>query len=318
VRPNPSILAAILVAAIVSVGCSSAEGDDRPTTADLDGLRGAATSTEHQGSSATSSPTASTVPPTTVPPTTVPPTTVPPPEFPRFEPSEYGALLDVLVPSDTVLAPSLPITGNALADDRIRSRAERRGYRLRPVTVVPMAAEGGVAVHPAVVGDLRALRDEAHRLGMVLDLTSGHRSPERQRQIFERELAEEATRLRGRAVSLDEIASGAADDVVDAALAFHSIPGYSRHHSGYTVDFDAGGALSEFEGSPAEVWLRADDFAVAKRFGFVPSYPRESGPQGPEPEPWEYVHVGTGNIRCAALHVPLRAPGADRSCPLVN
>ena len=317
-RANLSILAAILVAVAVSAACSQAEGDDRATATDLDSLRGTATSTsaEHRGAQNLPSTTSSATSSTTV--ATLPPTTLPPPQFPRFALSEYGALIDVLVPTDTVVAPSLPITGNPAADDRIRSRAEQRGYRLRPVSVVPMAAEGGVAVHPAMVGDLRALRDEARRLGMVLDLTSGYRSPERQRQIFEREFSEESTRLRGRVVSPDEVASGAADDVVDAVLEFHSIPGYSRHHSGFTIDFDAGGSLGEFEGSPAEVWLRADDFAVAKWFGFVPSYPRGSDPQGPQPEPWEYVHVGTGNIRCAALHVPMQAPDADRSCPLAQ
>ncbi len=66
------------------------------------------------------------------------------------------------------------------------------------------------------------------------------------------------------------------------------------------------------------MWLRADDFAVAKRHGFVPSYPRGSAPQGPQPEPWEFVHVGVGAIRCAALYVPLVDVDAARSCPLVD
>lgn len=259
----------------------------------------------------------STVPPTAVPPTTVPPTA--PPEFPSFAPSEYGALIDALVPAGTVVpSPPPPITGHLAADDRIRARAEARGYRPRPVSQVRLVAEAGVLVHPDLVPDLRYLLADAHGRGFVLELTSGHRSPDRQREIFERELAEEGHRLRGRPVSHDEIAGGLADDVVDAVLAYHSIPGYSRHHSGFTIDFDAGGTLGEFEHSPAEEWLRADDFANAKRYGFVPSYPRGSAPQGPQPEPWEFVWVGSGSIRCAALHVPMQDPDATASCPLVE
>ena len=307
-----------LLVVLVTVGlaaCAPAGGEGREAS----GVGPAGIVADDVSTSSTTIPTSTTAP-TTIPPTTVPSTTTttdPPPEFPRFEPSEYGALVDAQVPAGTIV-PSPPphITGNLWADGRIHVLAERRGYRPRPVANVSMVAAGGVWVHPDVAPDLRALLDEARSLGLVLEITSGHRSPDRQREIFLRELGEESHRLRGRQVTHDEIAAGDADDVVDAALAYHSIPGYSRHHSGFTVDFDAGGPLAAFEGSPAEVWLRADDFAVAKRHGFVPSYPRGSAPQGPQPEPWEYVYVGAGTVRCAALHVHMQDPSALRSCPL--
>src|SRR5690606_25521512 len=42
------------------------------------------------------------------------------------------------------------------------------------------------------------------------------------------------------------------------------------------------------------------NYANAKRFGFIPSYPPDGGKQGPEPEPWEFVWVGVEVIRCGA------------------
>lgn len=315
--PLGAVVIAVLAAALVSGGCSrtgeaapgaqaSRERPVRPATADVS-----------SGTSVGVEPT-TTAPPATV---SVPPTTVavPPPEFPTFEPSEYGRLIDALDLPGTVSPAQLPaITGDPVADDRIRSLAEQRGYRPRPIAVAALVIVDGAPVQPEVAADLQALLDEARFLGMTVGVTSAHRSPERQRQIFLRELDESAFALRGRAVEPAEIAAGTADDVVLAVLEYHSVPAYSRHHSGHTVDLDAGGSLGEFEGSPVERWLRAADFANAKRFGFVPSYPRGSEPQGPNPEPWEFVHVGTGAIRCAALHVPLADQDAARSCPLLE
>ncbi len=45
--------------------------------------------------------------------------------------------------------------------------------------------------------------------------------------------------------------------------------------------------------------MAADNYRVAKQFGFIPSYPSGAGAQGPEPEPWEYVYVGVKAIDCS-------------------
>ena len=42
--------------------------------------------------------------------------------------------------------------------------------------------------------------------------------------------------------------------------------------------------------------MAANNFAEAKRHGFVPSYPAGAGPQGPRPEPWEFVYVGVAPL----------------------
>ena len=124
-----------------------------------------------------------------------------------------------------------------------------------------------------------------------LNVDSGHRSIADQRRIF-------LSYLTG--VSDEEIASGAADDVVLAALDGVAPPGYSKHHSGFAVDLlDGGGGKVDFDESPVGRWLTADNFERAKRRGFLPSYPDGAGPQGPRPEPWEYVHVGQLPILCS-------------------
>jgi len=41
---------------------------------------------------------------------------------------------------------------------------------------------------------------------------------------------------------------------------------------------------------------------MQKRFGFIPSYPENSGKQGPEPEPWEYVWVGEDVLLAVPYH----------------
>ena len=63
--------------------------------------------------------------------------------------------------------------------------------------------------------------------------------------------------------------------------------------------------------------MSADNYAAAKVFGFVPSYPVGATAIGPDPEPWEFTYVGVHNIRCGAdLVVTLSAvPGR---CPVGN
>src|SRR5690606_37917633 len=107
--------------------------------------------------------------------------------------------------------------------------------------------------------------------------------------IFQRRLEQAARARIGRPYTRREMASGAADAAIDSVLRLHSIPGYSRHHTGKTIDLShAGGANGTFARSAAYRWINADNYAVAKRFGFIPNYPPGAGRQGPEPEPWEF------------------------------
>jgi hypothetical protein len=237
--------------------------------------------------------------------------------FPVMQPEEIRRLQLVLepLPGTHALDGPPPIYGHGEADARIRALAERRGYRLQALPAMPLAAVDGVAMLPPSADALRWLLGEARRLGMQVGTTSGHRSVDQQRAIFQRRLAEVGRARIGRTYTMGEIAAGAADGAIEAVLRFSSIPGYSKHHTGRTVDLHAGGSLGQFEHSPVERWLRAYGFFNAFRFGFVPSYPQGATAQGPDPEPWEYVHVGTEPIRCAAWLLPLADPLARSACP---
>jgi hypothetical protein len=213
-------------------------------------------------------------------------------------------------PGTALLMSPPPITGHAGADARIQSIAVRRGYRLRSVATGGLSGSQGVPLQPAAANALGALRSAAAAAGHSLSPRSGFRSVSDQRSIFLREL-----RAHG-SFSNAQIAAGAADAAIDDVLRLHSIPGYSRHHSGYAVDLRGGSGDLLRSGTSAEVWLRANRFDNALDHGFLPSYPPGGGAQGPVPEAWEYAYVGTGTIRCAGWHLPLPDPAARWSCPL--
>jgi LAS superfamily LD-carboxypeptidase LdcB len=116
-----------------------------------------------------------------------------------------------------------------------------------------------------------------------------------QRSIFNDALQQVAIQKIGRAYTSAEIISGNADDGINAVLDTRSIPGYSKHHTGYTIDVtDSGSGLqfTAFRNTPAYSWMSANNYYNAKRFGFIPSYPTGGASYGPQPEAWEYVWVG--------------------------
>jgi LAS superfamily LD-carboxypeptidase LdcB len=102
-----------------------------------------------------------------------------------------------------------------------------------------------------------------------------------------------------------EPAYGGAEAAIEAVLRESAPPGFSRHHTGYTMDLydpSTGRDFTAFAASPAFRWLSASNYLNAKRFGFIPSYPEGATGQGPDPEPWEYTWVGEGPLR--AVPVP--------------
>jgi LAS superfamily LD-carboxypeptidase LdcB len=135
-----------------------------------------------------------------------------------------------------------------------------------------------------------ALREEARDAGMGFTVSSAYRSPESQRAQF-------LSRL-----------DGTSTEAIEEALTWYSIPGTSKHHGGYALDFRyPDGTFGAFRSTPDYAWLAADNFAVPKRHGLIPSYPDDVAAQGPNPEPWEFVWVGAGLIACG---LPQTAPVA--------
>jgi LAS superfamily LD-carboxypeptidase LdcB len=183
------------------------------------------------------------------------------------------------------------ITGIKAADDRIRRIAEERGYRLTSIPVSSIEKineprlEGDDLLQPLAAIAWRDLKDSAARDGIKLAIISGYRSPDYQRSLF-------MSRLIARGVTVAQVAEGSADAAVIANLGVTAVPGYSRHHTGYTIDLWCEDGSAKFVVSSCYRWISAENYKKAKLGGWIPSYPDGTEKQGPEPEPWEYIWVG--------------------------
>lgn len=175
-------------------------------------------------------------------------------------------------------------------DLRISDIAKSRGYQKRPFAleenIVPFR---GKSTRPELRDAYLELESEMKELGMKLYFASGYRSSTTQREIFRSKL--------GR-LSYKKITEGFFDKEVDNVLKISALPAYSKHHSGYAVDFGCGNErlVFSFVETPCYAYLAENNFHNAKRFGFIPSYPSGAGLIGPDPEPWEFVWVGEENL----------------------
>lgn len=209
-----------------------------------------------------------------------------------FTGEDFKKLFQTLAhPNTQPFAEPPEITGNLTADARIRSIAEARGYKLTSIPVTALIKTDEATpnnddlLQPLAYESWKSLKAAGMKEGLTLTLYSAYRSPEFQRDLF-------LSRLYARGVSAESIAAGNADSSVEATLQQTAVPGYSRHHSGYVVDFQCGDGSGSFGGSSCFRWLSANNYLHAKEHGWIPSYPDEAGEQGPEPEEWEYVWVG--------------------------
>ena len=205
--------------------------------------------------------------------------------FPEYSGGQFQAIYDYAVENTLAnLDPpggQVSITGNADVDARIWRIAFERGYLLRPVANGGLVSVDGVQMQPEAAAAWRDLKAEARATGHRFIVSSAYRSPSTQRTWFNTKL------------------SGTSNDAINAALTWYSIPGTSKHHSGYALDFrHRNETFGGFRDTPDYAWLAADNFSIPKKYGFIPSYPDDGAAQGPNPEPWEFVWVGVDAIRC--------------------
>jgi LAS superfamily LD-carboxypeptidase LdcB len=188
------------------------------------------------------------------------------------------------------------ITGNTEADKRIQEIAESRGYKLSSVPVAnivhteePDLGEDGL-IQPNALISWQEMKAAALKDGVKLQMTSAYRSIEAQRDLFVR-------RMRNDGIYTESVAAGFVDDMVVGVLERAAPPGYSRHHTGYTIDLACDGiGLDAFTTTSCYSWLSKNNYENTKKFGWVPSYPDGASLQGPEPEPWEYIWVSTYSL----------------------
>lgn len=207
--------------------------------------------------------------------------------FPVYTGEEFQALYEYAVANTLPNLNPPPgqstITGNAELDARIWEAAFARGYVLRPYADGGLVSVDGVTMQPQAAEAWRQLRAEARAAGYPFVVSSAYRSMSTQRSWFNTKL------------------SGTSDEAIDATLRWYSVPGTSKHHGGYALDFrHSNGTFGEFRSTPDYAWLSANNFAIPKKYGFIPSYPDDVENQGPNPEPWEFVWVGVEMIRCGA------------------
>lgn len=173
-----------------------------------------------------------------------------------------------------------PITGNEAIDQHWRQLAEARGYRRRPlVTDTSQLKIIGTSRHrlqSQAVDAIHALQQAAAIAGHQISVSSGYRDHDYQANLF-----------------MGRLPKNPDDQDVCDRLRWSAIPGYSWHHTGYTIDFREGDKeLEQFVHSSGYRWLSENNYHQARAYGFMPNYPLGCENQGPEPEPWEFIWVG--------------------------
>ena len=216
--------------------------------------------------------------------------------FPHFTGPEFNELFTTAeLPNLSSLSAAPTITDSHEMDEHIRAEAIERGYQRRPLPAdyaLMRLIDDGLALQRPAAAAWLALQQEAAEHGFELKLNSAYRGHRYQRQLFLHPVK----------------APYEFDDLADR-MKMSAPPGYSKHHTGYAIDIGQSG-YHDFGSSPAYGWISADNFANAKKHGWIPSYPPDGGRQGPEPEPWEFTYVGIEAVLC--FHQP--PTGDDPLC----
>jgi len=203
----------------------------------------------------------------------------------------FHLLYEELAMPNTLHLVNLPvISGNEDADAHIRTVAEARGYKQRRVAHLEdelVAVSETEVIQNRALEDFLAMSRAAEAEGIELRVRSGYRGIDGQKDIFTFRMAELG-------ITTSLISSGSQDTALNELLRTTAPPGYSRHHTGYTVDLESDTA--PFKTSSGFSWIAKDNYKNALKYGFIPSYPDGAFEQGPDPEAWEFVWVGTSLI----------------------
>lgn len=195
-------------------------------------------------------------------------------------------------PNTEQISDKTPITGNSALDARIRFMAESKGYTLRsaPVADTFREVQKGMRLQERAAEAWLNMQTAAKKDGIIMNLGDAYRSADEQKAIF-------LSRFTARNGDAHQINSGLYDQQIANTLKMTAVPGYSRHHTGYTIDIECqNNPAAQFIKTNCFQWLSTNNYENAKKFGWIPSYPEATGLQGPEPESWEYVWVGVDTL----------------------
>ena len=198
---------------------------------------------------------------------------------------------DFAYPNTQYISENSLITGNQEVDLYIQNFAESKGYKRRsaPVVDVFKTVQTGIVLQERAYQPWIDLKTMAKKESFGLYLTAGYRSQTEQRELF-------MQRFSVSSVNYPRLLTGAYDNQLRDVLSTTAIPGYSRHHNGYTIDVGCEGESQAFEYTSCFGWLSRNNYENSKKYGWIPSYPEEADMQGPLPESWEYVWVSTDTV----------------------
>lgn len=161
--------------------------------------------------------------------------------------------------------------------------AESKGYKKREeIDLKQLGKIDGILLSKVVIDDFKNMKSDLQKQGIKINLLSGFRSVDDQKRIFLRKLGEE----------YGKILTGESDNKINNILIVSSPPGYSKHHTGETMDLSCGNSYSltnKFMDTKCYRWLSLNNFENAKKYNFYPSYPEGVKNQGPNPESWEFI-----------------------------
>ena len=194
-----------------------------------------------------------------------------------------GLLLFGFVISITFLANKSVFRQTTSSVNSIKSTERKQNKSLLGHLPYPEASKDelilfspGIYVHKDIYENFKEMQFMAAQRGISLQLLSGYRSIDLQREIFY-----ENKSIRNQT---------AIERSWDSAP-----PGYSEHSTGYAIDVGDGNYPNthfevEFEQTPAFKWMKR----FAPKYHFVLSFPRNNK-QGVTYEPWHWRFEGTVN-----------------------
>jgi len=224
-------------------------------------------------------------------------------KFKYFESSEFVDFSNKLLAEST--AKNTEITGNKNVDKEILNIAVLRGYKIRKeidpnlLVAVDTKEDDTYKLSLAAKDAYKAMKKAGEEEGIKISLTSGYRSIDDQKKLFVSRFLRNFKNNTGKDFDKDLTTSSEAQASIGKTLEMTAPPGYSKHHSGITVDVTEDSLDSKslpFVKTRAFSWLSKNNYYNSKRFGFVPSYPEGVSLIGPEPESWEYVFVSIDEL----------------------
>jgi LAS superfamily LD-carboxypeptidase LdcB len=169
-------------------------------------------------------------------------------------------------------------------------------------------------LHRDAVAAFLAMRSAAAEAGLDLQVASGFRDFERQRQLWNAKFLGERPLLDARGRVLD-VARLEEPQRIAAILLWTALPGASRHHWGTDLDvFDRAGAPPSYE-----IQLTPEEYAPGgpsgrlshwldenmRHYGFFRPY--ASGKGSVRPEPWHLSYAPVARGALSSLDVPTLA-----------